>query len=129
MLIKLSNNADLMRNYMGASGMLPASRRAVMKFSVELAPSGTAATPPAYARLLRACGIPQATPTVPGRIGFTPVSNVFESLSFRFALDGMRYVIPTAGLVDSKVSCQDVARLNHCLLVRGIGHDDSDHTS
>ena len=65
--------------------------RAVLKFSVELAPSGTAGKAPAYARLLRACGMAQSSLTVPSRIEMTPVSTGFESLVFRFNYDGTRY--------------------------------------
>jgi hypothetical protein len=40
-----------------------------------------------------------------------------------------RHVIPTAGPVDSNVSCADVVRLNHCPEGRRIRYDDSDYTN
>ena len=38
-------------------------------------------------------------------------------------------IIPTAGPVDSNVSCADVVRLNHCPEGRRMRYDDSYHTN
>ncbi len=48
---------DLIRPYFGSNGKIKVENFATLEFSVELAGSGTAGTPPAYGYLLRACGL------------------------------------------------------------------------
>ncbi|MEL6888376.1 MAG: hypothetical protein AAFO86_06670, partial [Pseudomonadota bacterium] len=42
--------------YFGSQGTIPVELHAKLAFEVELAPSGTAGTAPAWGKLLRACG-------------------------------------------------------------------------
>ena len=76
--------------HMGASEELVASRVAEIKFTVELAGSGTAGTPPPWGKLLRACGYAE-TITAGVRVEYSPVSEDFESLTIRYYRAGMRY--------------------------------------
>ena len=77
--------------HMGASEELVASRVAEIKFTVELAGSGTAGTAPPWGKLLRACGYAE-TITAATRVEYSPVSTGFESLTIRYFRAGMRYV-------------------------------------
>ena len=82
---------DLVRGYMGGSEHLVGTRRSELKFTVELAGSGTAGTAPAWGKLLRGCGMAEVI-TAGNRVEYTPVTAGHESLSFRFFRDGVRYV-------------------------------------
>lgn len=77
--------------WMGNSEELPATRRAKLNFKVEMVGSGALGTPPAWGKLLRACGFAEVI-TAGQRVTYTPVNSGFESLSFRFFRDGVRYV-------------------------------------
>lgn len=55
--------------------------------NVPLAPGGAAGTAPAWAPLVRACGLAQ-TVVAGTRVDYTPVSAGFEGLSMQFLLDG-----------------------------------------
>lgn len=77
--------------WMGNSEELPATRRAKLNFKVEMVGSGAAGTAPVWGKLLRACGFAEVI-TAGQRVVYTPVNTGFESLSFRFYRDGVRYV-------------------------------------
>lgn len=81
---------ELLRGYLGGSEHLIGTRRAEIEFDVELAGSGTAGTAPEWGKLLRACGMAEAI-TAANRVEYTPVSGGFESLTFLYHLDGIRY--------------------------------------
>lgn len=76
--------------HLGASEQLVAARVAEIKFSVELAGSGTAGTAPAWGKLLRGCGFAE-TITAGNRVEYNPVSDGFESLTFQYFRAGVRY--------------------------------------
>ncbi|ETD85747.1 phage tail tube protein [Rhodobacter capsulatus] len=77
--------------WLGNSEELPATRRARLKFDVELVGSGTPGTPPAWGKFLRGCGFAE-TIVAGNRVEYTPVNTGFEGLTFRFFRDGVRYV-------------------------------------
>lgn len=81
---------ELLRPYLGGSEHMVAARRSELEFEVEFAASGVAGTPPAWGRLLRACGMSE-TIVAGSRVEYLPVSGGFESLTLRFNVDGMRY--------------------------------------
>lgn len=69
---------DLIRPYLGGSEQLLGTRYVEMGFDVEICGSGTVATAPAYAPLLRACGF-AGTATATTRYDFSLLSTNFES--------------------------------------------------
>jgi hypothetical protein len=87
---------DLRRAFFGNSEQLPSSVWASVEFEIELAGSGTAGTAPAYAPLLRACGM---TETVAAGTSVTYAPNSLSSpasvtlYTFR---DGVRQIIAGA---------------------------------
>lgn len=82
---------DLIRGYYGGSEHLTGTRRVEIDFEVELAGSGAAGSAPVWGRLLRACGLAE-TLFAADRAEYTPVSTGFESNTFRYFLDGVRYI-------------------------------------
>ena len=82
---------ELVRGYLGGSDQLKSTRRAEIEFEVELAGAGAAGTVPAYGVLLRACGMAE-TVNAGVNVEYTPVSEGFESLTIRYALDGVIHI-------------------------------------
>lgn len=82
---------DLALPWLGHSEELPATRRAKLKFQVEMVPSGAAGTPPAWGKLLRACGFGE-TIVASTRVEYAPVNTGMDGLTFRFYRDGVRYL-------------------------------------
>lgn len=82
---------DLVRGYYGASEELIGTRRAVMKFTTELAGSSALGTPPEWGKLIRGAGFAE-TITASTRVEYLPVTQVQESLAFRFNRDGVQYL-------------------------------------
>ena len=81
---------DFLRPYFGGSGQLVGTRFVEIGFEVELSNSGTAGTAPAWAPLLRACGMSEAVLATPARVEYTPVSASFTSLTIYYHVDGVR---------------------------------------
>jgi hypothetical protein len=95
---------DLIRPYLGGSEELAGTRFVQATFEVEYAPSGTAATAPAWGKLLRACGMAEASLTTPARVEYTPVSATFSSLTIYYHLDGvLRKMLGCIGTVEFKL--------------------------
>lgn len=80
----------LVRPYFGGSETLIGARIAKIRFSTEMAGSGTAGTAPPWGKLLRACGYAE-TVTASSRVEYTPVTDAIESLSLRYMIDGIVY--------------------------------------
>lgn len=85
---------DLVRGYLGNSEQLIASKYVQLDFEVEIAGSGTAGTPPAYATLLKACGLSEADSLTDDI--YTPVSSGFGSATLYFNVDGILHKITGA---------------------------------
>lgn len=85
-----ANNVDrdLVRAYFGGSEQLVGSRYAQCEFEVELAPSGTAGTAPAFGPLLRICALAE-TITAGTRVDYTPITNNQESATLVWADSGV----------------------------------------
>lgn len=81
---------ELIHPHLGGSEHMVAARRAEIEFEVEFAGSGAAGTAPAWGKLLRACGMSENI-VAGSRVEYLPVSGAFESLRFRYAIDGVRY--------------------------------------
>jgi len=86
---------DVSRNleqpYLGAQGTLPVELHTKVTFNVELEPSGTAGTAPAWGPLLRACAVAE-TVTALTSVTYNPVSDNHESVTLWFGLDGTKFV-------------------------------------
>lgn len=86
---------DVSRNleqpYLGAQGTLPVELHTKVTFNVEMSPSGTAGTAPAWGPLLRACAVAE-TIVVDTSVTYNPVSDNHESVTLWFGIDGTKYV-------------------------------------
>lgn len=81
----------LIRPYLGTSEDLIGTRKATVKFTAELAGSGTKDVAPAWGKLLRACGFAETVVTG-SRVEYTPISDAMESASMRYFIDGIMFV-------------------------------------
>jgi hypothetical protein len=86
-------NRDLVRGWFGGSEQLVGPNSVKCSFTVELAGSGTANTPPAWGALMRACGFSQAVLTTPNRVEYTPVSSALPTVTIDYHDDGVRHKI------------------------------------
>lgn len=66
---------NLVRGYFGASEQLVGVASVKVGITVELAGSGTAATPPAWGNILLACAMAEGQLSTPNRVEYTPVSD------------------------------------------------------
>lgn len=78
-----AQNVDraLVRGFFGGNEQLVGVASVKCAFTVELAGSGTAATPPAWGPLLLACAMAQAELTTPARVEYTPISDALKTLT------------------------------------------------
>lgn len=79
---------DLVRPWLGGSEQLVGTAYKEISFDVEIAGSGTAGVAPAFAPLLRACGLAEAV-TEDTRVDYTPISTAFESVTIYVYDDGV----------------------------------------
>lgn len=97
--IRPMEGADLDRGIvaptMGANETLPHDLHAVVSFEVELEPSGTAGTAPAWGTLLRGCGI-RETIVANTSVAYAPRSADHESLTLYVNVDGTVYLLTGA---------------------------------
>lgn len=76
--------------YLGGQGTIPNELHAKFTFKVELAPSGTAGTAPAWGVLLRACACAQiVTPGV--SVAYNPITDSHESGTLKLYIDGILF--------------------------------------
>lgn len=102
---------DLEQPYLGAQGTIPAELQAKLSFKVEMAPSGTAGTAPAWGPLLRACAMAQ-TIAAGVSVTYNPITDTHESLTIHFWVDTTRYVMLGArGTAKLMVSAQGIPYL------------------
>lgn len=83
------------RAHFGSGGQVQVSNHSVMDVEVELSGSGTAGTAPAYAPLLRACGM-EETISAGASAAYTPITDAPETATFYFYLDGLRHTMTGA---------------------------------
>lgn len=102
----VGRNLDL--PWFGNQGTIAAALHARVSFKVELAPSGTPGTPPAWGPLLRACGLAQTVN--PGTsVVYSPVTDGIESGHFLLWVGNTRYRIPGArGTATFRVPAQGI---------------------
>lgn len=93
---------DLEFPWLAAQAAIPTGLRSRLRGRIELAPSGTAGTAPAWGPVLRACGIaevvtaPSEEPEVDGSVVYSPVSDSHESVTIHFWIGGTRHVLKGA---------------------------------
>jgi len=89
---------DLIRPYFGSSEQLLVGSHVKIDFEIELAGSGTAGTPPAWAPVLKACGFTEADTASDDT--YTPNSNstfvAGDSVTLYYNLDGVLHKITGA---------------------------------
>ena len=102
---------ELDQPWFGNTGTLPAELHAKLAFKVELAPSGTAGTAPAWGVLLRACGA--AETIIPDTsVTYNPVSDALESGTFHLWIGTTRYVLKGCmGTAQIELSAQAIPYL------------------
>lgn len=77
---------------LGAQATLPVELSMQITFEVELVPSGTAGTPPAWGPLLRGCGLAEVTDAGVA-VTYNPVSTGHESLTLKLWIGGTLYAL------------------------------------
>lgn len=116
-----NRNRDVIRPYLGASEELVGDDHMTLAFECEMAPSGVAGTASQWGLLLRACGMAEVV-TASTRVEYTPVSEGFESLSFWYYLDGVRYRVTGArGNVELTANIGEAPRLRFSFTCRYDG--------
>lgn len=80
---------NLVRGYFGGSEQLVGPASVKVNFSVELAGSGAAATPPAWGALLQGCAAGEGELTTPARVEYSPVSVGLKTLTHYYYDDGV----------------------------------------
>lgn len=81
---------ELLRDWLGASEELVGTRSVKLDFTVELAASGEKGRAPAWAAIVRGCGMGEKI--IEGQaVEYRPLSSGFPSLTIDYYLDGVRY--------------------------------------
>ncbi|MEQ5870246.1 hypothetical protein J4E08_10085 [Sagittula sp. NFXS13] len=75
---------------LGNSGTLPVDQHSTLSFEVDLAPSGTAGTAPAFGALLRGCGMAETLNAATSVI-YNPISGAMDSLTLWLVVDGILF--------------------------------------
>lgn len=86
----VASNVDrgVLRNSLGGSEQLVGTKYVECSFDIEIAGSGTATTPPAWGKLVQACGFTQTVQTA--SVDYTPITTMGSntSLTICYYLDG-----------------------------------------
>ena len=105
-------NRDVVRPFLGASEQLLANTSVEVSFSVELAGSGTVATPPRYGAALKACGLSETVASGTS-VTYAPVSSSFSSVTIHYNTDGVRHKVTGArGTVVLNASVGEIPSLD-----------------
>lgn len=93
----LDNNVQDRNNvvgFMGAQGGITVSRQNAASFSVEFAGSGTGNIPPAWSKLMRACGMAEVVGL--SDVTYTPIGTAFESATILYRMAKLQQILPGA---------------------------------
>lgn len=82
---------DLELPYLGSQGTIPAELHMRLSFRVELEPSGTAGTPPAWGGLMRGCALAEVV-VANTSVTYNPVTDDHESLTLKMYVGETLYV-------------------------------------
>ncbi len=103
---------ELERPYYAANEVIHVNPHHTLAFRVELAGSGAAATPPAWGRLLRACGFAE-TITANTRVDYTPVSAGESTITLGLNIDGQLHTLHGArGTFNLEAGANQIPYLN-----------------
>lgn len=83
---------DLDLPWLGAQATIPADLHMRLTYRIEMVPSGTAGTPPAWGPSLRACGVAEVIDAGTS-VTYNPVSDGHESVTHHLWIGGTRYAI------------------------------------
>jgi hypothetical protein len=83
---------ELITGYFGNTEKVVGARMSKATFSVELAGSGAAGTPPKYGKLLRACGFDE-TVVATTSVAYDVISSGHESVAMMFHAEGTRHTM------------------------------------
>lgn len=103
----------LVRGSFGASEQLVGPASVKLSYTVELAGSGTAATPPAWAPLLQGCAAGEGLLATPARCEYSPVSTNLKALSQYYYDDGVLHK-----LLDTMGNCTLSAKIGERPVLR-----------
>ncbi|MBW4708622.1 hypothetical protein KX928_12590 [Roseobacter sp. YSTF-M11] len=97
--------------YFGSQGTIPVELHSTLSFKVELAPSGTAGTPPPWGPLLRGCGV--AETVVPGTsVTYNPITRDPESLTIHFFIgDTLHALLGARGNAKFELNAQNIPHI------------------
>ena len=86
----------VMRGSFGGNAELVGTSSVKCSITVELAGSGTAATPPAWGQLLIGCAMAEGILATPARVEYTPVSTGLKDLTIYYYDDGVLHKMVNA---------------------------------
>lgn len=107
-----SNTADRnnVTGYMGNQGAITVSRKGTASFGCEFAGSGAATTPPAWGKLLRACGLSETVGA--SDVTYAPVGTGFESATLLYRIQKVQQrLIGARGAVTLNLDSQTIPTL------------------
>lgn len=98
--------------WLGAKPVIYTRKQAVFKFSVEMAGSGTAGTPPAWGRYVQAAGFSQSI--VNSTVVYSPISTGFPSLTIVGNHDGNQYIGMGCRATSMEIECSvgEIPKIN-----------------
>ncbi|KXF92089.1 phage tail tube protein [Phaeobacter inhibens] len=102
---------DLETPYFAADATIPTELQSELTFDVELVPSGTAGTAPAWGPILRACGLAE-TITAGTSVVYNPITDEPESATTYLYIDSTLYALTGArGTVKLDIQAQAIPKL------------------
>lgn len=105
-------NRQFLRSSLGQNPPLAGFREAVLDFSTELLPSGTAGTAPEVGDLLRACGFSVATKAA-SHVVYTPRNSSLESATLKLYQDEISHRLQGArGNLEMVLEAGQIGRMN-----------------
>jgi hypothetical protein len=104
-------NRNLELPYLGAQPSIPTELHAKLAFRVELTPSGTRGTPPAWGVLMRGCAMAEVI-TAGASVAYNPVTNGHESLTLYLWIANTLYkLVGARGNCTMRVTAQGIPYL------------------
>mgnify|MGYP003624349992 CR=1 FL=1 len=103
---------ELEQPFFGSTGSIPTELHVKLSFKVELAPSGTAGTAPAWGKLLRICGVAE-TIIAATSVAYNPITDDPEAGTIQFFIGGTRHVMLGArGTASFEMTANQIPYIN-----------------